>query len=244
MHYDFITDALPEAEEILLYCQPVRGLYSSANDYSEILSRVVYHDASINPPAKLIKSLKYLGWMSLLDRYVIRRTIQLAGRSSGKYGVNISAESVATNGCFFKFIADELQSCGVAPSQIVIEINEHVLISDNPVIIESIRKLKQVGCKIALDDFGSGWLNLMDIHNVEPDYLKIANPFISEIDTVFSSTIIEAICKVCKNLGILSVAECVENQETLSKLDNLGIDLIQGWYVGHPQPISFNGDAK
>jgi len=100
------------------------------------------------------------------------------------------------------------------------------------------RELKARGCRFALDDFGTGLSSFMYLKTLPVDYLKIDGQFISHVaDDPVDRSMVEAICKVGKALGIETVAECVESQAMLDELSRIGIDYAQGYFLARPEPI-------
>jgi EAL domain-containing protein (putative c-di-GMP-specific phosphodiesterase class I) len=101
------------------------------------------------------------------------------------------------------------------------------------------RELKTRGCKFALDDFGTGLSSFMYLKTLPVDYLKIDGQFIAQIaaDPVDRS-MVEAISKVGRALGIATIAECVETAVVLDELRRIGVDFAQGYFIARPAPIS------
>jgi ammonium transporter, Amt family len=101
------------------------------------------------------------------------------------------------------------------------------------------RELKGRGCKFSLDDFGTGLSSFMYLKTLPVDFLKIDGQFIGNVaqDPVDRS-MVEAIGKVGKALGIATVAECVESQSVLDELQRIGVDFVQGYFVSPPRPIT------
>jgi Amt family ammonium transporter len=101
------------------------------------------------------------------------------------------------------------------------------------------RELRARGCKFALDDFGSGVSSFMYLKTLPVDFLKIDGQFISQVAAnPIDRSMVEAICKIGKSLGILTVAECVESREVLEQLERIGVDFVQGYYLARPLPVS------
>ncbi len=101
------------------------------------------------------------------------------------------------------------------------------------------RELKGRGCKFSLDDFGTGLSSFMYLKTLPVDFLKIDGQFISQVaQDAVDRSMVEAISKVGKALGIATVAECVESQSVLDELERIGVDFAQGYFVAAPRPIS------
>ena len=103
-----------------------------------------------------------------------------------------------------------------------------------------IKKVKEFDCKIAIDDFGSGYSNFTHILNLNVDYIKIDGNFIKNItDNPIDIAMVEAITKIAHVMGIKTIAEYVENQAIMDKIKELGVDYAQGYFLGKPQPCNF-----
>ena len=101
-------------------------------------------------------------------------------------------------------------------------------------------KLKELGCQFALDDFGSGMSSFAYLKNLPVDYIKIDGNFIKNLaDNPIDIAMVEAITKIAHVMGIKTVAEYVESQRVIDKLQELGVDYAQGYYLGKPQPCNF-----
>jgi Amt family ammonium transporter len=105
------------------------------------------------------------------------------------------------------------------------------------------RELKARGCKFALDDFGTGLSSFMYLKTLPVDYLKIDGQFISQIATdAVDRSMVEAISKVGRALGIATVAEWVEDEAALNELERIGVDFAQGYHLALPAPIAQLGE--
>jgi ammonium transporter, Amt family len=101
------------------------------------------------------------------------------------------------------------------------------------------RELKGRGCKFALDDFGTGLSSFMYLKTLPVDYLKIDGQFISQIATdAVDRSMVEAISKVGRALGIATVAEWVESEAVLDELKRIGVDYAQGYHLARPMPLA------
>ncbi|MBI3754696.1 MAG: EAL domain-containing protein [Deltaproteobacteria bacterium] len=126
---------------------------------------------------------------------------------------------------------------GVDPEFIVFEITETAAISNISAAVKFLRSLKSVGCHISLDDFGVGHTSFLYLKEMHIDYLKIAGPFIKNMDKNLNDQLfVKAIVNVAKGLNIKTVAEFVETDEVMEILKEIGVDYAQGYFVGRPSP--------
>ena len=123
-------------------------------------------------------------------------------------------------------------------TRLVFEILESENLSDYDFLEEFVLKYKKLGCKIAIDDFGSGYSNFIRIIRLKPDYLKIDGSLIKNIDKDNNSyEIVKSIIAFSKTLNIRTIAEYVHSEEIFNLLLELGVDEFQGYYFGKPDEI-------
>lgn len=123
-------------------------------------------------------------------------------------------------------------------NRLVFEILESENLSDYDFLEEFVLKYKKLGCKIAIDDFGSGYSNFIRIIRLKPDYLKIDGSLIKNIDKDNNSyEIVKSIIAFSKTLNIRTIAEYVHSEEIFNLLLELGVDEFQGYYFGKPDEI-------
>ena len=122
------------------------------------------------------------------------------------------------------------------PKKIVFEILESEKIDSYDELKKFIKEVKKFGCQIAVDDFGSGYSNFAHIYELNLDYLKIDSSLVKYTTTDENSRkIIQTIINFAKDLEIKTIAEFVEDKESLNLLEKMGVDYIQGYYIGKPQ---------
>jgi Amt family ammonium transporter len=139
---------------------------------------------------------------------------------------------------FLDFTLQNLGDAKIAAA-LCFEITETAAVTNLTDAIHFMRELQARGCRFALDDFGSGISSFLYLKTLPVDFLKIDGQFISHIasDPVDRS-MVEAICKVGKALGIATVAESVETAEVLAELERIGVDFVQGYYLARPRPLT------
>ena len=150
--------------------------------------------------------------------------------------VNLSGTSLNEQS-FIDWVLQQVGDAALAQA-LCFEITETAAVTNLSNATFVMRELKARGCKFALDDFGTGLSSFMYLKTLPVDYLKIDGQFISHVaDDPVDRSMVEAICKVGKALGIETVAECVESQAVLDELERIGIDYAQGYYLARPEPI-------
>ncbi|MES2933653.1 MAG: EAL domain-containing protein [Pseudomonadota bacterium] len=241
-----------EQERFILYSQkilPLGGTDQSSEGsknhgaHFELLLRMTETDGSLIPPMAFIPAAERYGLMPLLDRWVINaafaRIAQLpAGDNSiDTCAINLSGTSICDDG-FLHYVLERFAHYQIAPALICFEITETAAITNLTQAAVLIRELKTLGCRFSLDDFGSGMSSFAYLKHLPVDYLKIDGGFVKDmIDDPIDCAMVEAINHIGHVMGILTIAEFVENDTVLSKLREIGIDFAQGYGIEKPRPM-------
>ena len=233
-----------ESGQIELYCQPIVGPQVSCTSLSgEILLRMRNGQGQLISAGELMLLAERHGFSSKLDRLVVTRTLQiLSSEQSALDGIrylaiNLSAHSIG-NVAFVDFLAEQIRQSGVDGSKLCFEITETAAILDLKATGHLIDMLKGLGCKFALDDFGSGHASYLYLRDLAVDYLKIDGEFIRHMVTdPVNIDLVRAMLDMGKILGKEVIAEFVENNATLKLLEELGMDWVQGYFIGRPMPL-------
>jgi EAL domain-containing protein (putative c-di-GMP-specific phosphodiesterase class I) len=152
--------------------------------------------------------------------------------------INISAASIGDPGLIAD-IEQELERTGADPSRLVFEITETALIEETEVAVTLAERLRRLGCRFALDDFGSGYGGFHYLKHLPMDFLKIDREFICDARTDEADQhVIRAIVGLARGFGLQTIAEGVEDQETLEMLREFGVDHVQGFHLGRPALVT------
>ena len=194
-------------------------------------------------PTEFIPAAERYNVMSAIDRWVVEQALALlrerqrAGRSLPLLAVNLSGTSLNEQ----SFVDFVLQSVGdpALAAALCFEITETAAVTSLANARFLMSELKQRGCKFALDDFGTGVSSFVYLKSLPVDFLKIDGQFISHItQDAVSRSMVEAIGKVGRALGIATVAECVESEAVLQELKIIGVDYAQGFHLAKPLPLA------
>jgi diguanylate cyclase (GGDEF)-like protein len=244
-----ITSALEE-DRFCLYYQPIVALQDAAvEEHWEMLLRLKDPDGSIIPPGVFIPAAERYNLMPAVDRWVIRNVIAWCARRLEAAperplpvcGINLSGVTFSDQ-ALVGFIRDTLAEHEVPPACLCFEITETAAIANINEAVQFIVELKELGCRFALDDFGSGMSSFAYLKNLPVDFLKIDGNFVRAIvDDPVDHVMVEAINRVGQVMGIRTIAEYVENDEIRSKLTQLGVDFGQGYGIARPRPIEDAG---
>ena len=228
-----------------LYRQPIQSLRGKTS-HSELLLRMYDEEGTLITPNFFIPAAERYNLMPEIDRWVIRNACELMQQhyqinSDAEHGtvfINLSATSLSDQELSV-FIHEQLQIHAIAPSRVCFEITETAAIADFDYASRLIQALRNMGCKVALDDFGSGMSSFAYLKALKVDFVKIDGEFVrSMLDDEMNSAIVEAVNTIGHIASIETIAEFVENDAILQQLKKLGLDYAQGWAVGYPQPFS------
>ncbi|MGQ0443347.1 MAG: EAL domain-containing protein, partial [Methylophilaceae bacterium] len=154
------------------------------------------------------------------------------------FSINLSGTSLGDKS-FLAYIREQFALHAVPPQSICFEITETAAIVNLKGTIGLLAALRKLGCKFALDDFGSGMSSFMYLKNFEVDYLKIDGSFIKEMhENKIDHAMVRSIHSVAEAMNILTVAEFVENDEILKELKTIGIHYGQGMHLGEPVELN------
>jgi PAS domain S-box-containing protein len=235
-----------EDDRFELHAQPIVDLATGETVQRELLIRMRGTDGTLIPPGAFLPAAEKHGAIRDIDRWVIAQGADLAATGID-VEINISAASIGDPGLIADIEA-ELERTGADPSRLVFEITETALIEETEVAVTLAERLRRLGCRFALDDFGSGYGGFHYLKHLPMDFLKIDREFIRDARTDEADQhVIRAIVGLAKGFGLQTIAEGVEDQETLEMLRDFGVDHVQGFHVGRPALLTAatasSGDA-
>ena len=238
-----VTGALQE-DRFKIYCQPIVALSPKKQEslHYELLIRLTDPKGDLIMPASFIPAAERYGLMTSLDRWMISTSFnsynEIFGKESGvQIAINLSGNSL-NDDSLLDFIKGEIAKTDIEPSNVCFEITETAAISNLDQVSQLILELKRIGCRFALDDFGSGLSSFTYLKNLPVDYLKIDGSFVHDmIDDTIDHAMVEAINQVGHIMGIGTIAECAESEEVVEMLRELGVDYAQGFAMGSPVPL-------
>jgi PAS domain S-box-containing protein len=230
-----IRDALDE-ERLVLYAQPIIDVHSRAVVAHELLLRMVDRDGAIIAPIRFLPAAEQFGLIEEIDRWVLAQAAQLAGRGL-KVHFNISAKSLGSRELINDLVAS-LRDTGAALGLLVCEITETALASDAVVAETFVHELRELGCEIALDDFGIGYGGFAYLKRLPITVLKIDIEFVRDlVENPQNQHVVKAIVNLAQGFGRQTIAEGVETEATLELLEEYGVDFAQGFVIGRPAPL-------
>jgi diguanylate cyclase (GGDEF)-like protein/PAS domain S-box-containing protein len=238
-----VSQALGE-NRFRLFLQQAMPLVAGDRDgYCEILVRMVDEQGNMVPPMAFIPAAERYQMMPALDRWVIKAALDALQSHSPAldersiYAINLSGQSLCDEH-FLDSVVEIVDTARIDPARICFEITETAAIANLVRATRFIRVLKEMGCRFALDDFGSGLSSFSHLKHLPVDFLKIDGSFVRDMarDPV-DAAMVEAINRIGQVMGIRTIAEAVESRAILERLRALGVGFAQGTYVAAPRPF-------
>jgi len=231
-----------EHERFSLLAQPIVD-YATGRVYQhELLLRMSDEHGDLIPPGAFLYIAERLDMIQQIDAWVVRRAIDLLARGDGlgdglPLSVNLSGRSLGDPE-LLGLIEHGLRETAVAPQRLTFEITETAAVRHITHARRFSERLAELGCRLALDDFGAGFGSFYYLKHLPFDFLKIDGEFIrhcraSKTDRL----VIEAVVGIARGLGKATIAEFVGDDETVRLLTRLGVDYGQGYHHGHPVPV-------
>lgn len=220
-------------DRFIPYFQPI---YLSANDTIdkyECLIRMIDVDKSLISPYAFLDVAVKSKLYPTLTQTMINKCFAIFAVNEKNFSLNISISDIQ-NIDTVNFLRKQIEHYNIG-KQLTLEILESESISDYEELRQFINEMKQLGCKIAIDDFGSGYSNFKHIIQMDIDFLKIDGSLIRDINEDISNRLmVEMIIAFCKKANILTVAEFVANKDIYDTVKSLGVDYLQGYYLSEP----------
>ncbi len=243
-----LTKALEE-QQFELFFQPIEPLEDNLIQLKkcELLIRMKDGENGHIPPNEFLPSAERYKLMPAIDRWVINNAFfnhkllsDKVGKENNNYmfSVNLSPDFLAEEDSL-DFIIFKFEEYEIEPEKICFEITETTAIGNMQAATDFIHKLKDIGCLFSLDDFGSGFSSFNYLKNLPVDFLKIDGIFVKDMDEdSVNRAMVEAINSLGQVIGLKTIAEFVRNADIIEELRKIGVDYIQGYEIGKPEPIS------
>jgi diguanylate cyclase (GGDEF)-like protein len=232
-----------ERNEFELYYQPKRHLRSGLMTRAEVLMRWNHPTRGLLIPVSFIPIAERTGLIKMMTDWILDRALQQCRewQDAGApvhIAVNVSAKSLLEETLPSKVLS-LLEKWNVDPRFLKIEITESSIMADPAHALAIMSMLQSMGVRLSVDDFGTGYSSLTHLRQLPIDEIKIDKSFVmgmltSDADAAIVRTVID----LAHNLGKQVCAEGVENPETLQRLEEMGCDLAQGYYISRPVPAA------
>lgn len=237
-----INQALAD-NRFTLYAQEILNFRQPEDQHFELLLRMIDEQGNIVPPGAFLPAAERYEIMDKLDDWVIRNALALMSNHSSLFtqirliSINLSGQSL-TNPAFLDTVISKIQQFKIDTSKLCFEITETAAISNINSASAFIAKLKGLGCRFALDDFGSGLSSFGYLKSLPVDYLKIDGMFVKGmVDDPIDCSMVKSINDIGHVMGMKTIAEFVENDDIRDMLKEIGVDFAQGYGIGKPKPF-------
>ncbi|MGU3523768.1 EAL domain-containing protein [Enterobacteriaceae bacterium C23F] len=223
-----------------MMAQPIVGI--RGDSYCEVLLRLQGDNGRLISPEEFLPVAHEFGLSSRIDLWVLENTLIFMDRHREtlpglRLSINISPSS-ACGSQFPKIVGSLLTRHNIQGWQLVFEITETQSLSHPEQAMQNMEQLQALGCRIAIDDFGTGYASYARLKKVTADILKIDGSFIQNLlSSSLDYQIVSSICHLARMKNMQVVAEHVETQEVREAVLALGIDYVQGFYIGKPEPL-------
>ena len=234
----------------VLYRHEIRSISATGpGNFFEVLLRIRNEDGTLSLPGSFLPAAERYDLMCAIDRWVIQHLFAVQGSllrhdaptpdQSGMTLATINLSGASLNDeTFLDFARDSIKQYDINPRAICFEITETVAITHFDRAIRLVSALREIGCRFALDDFGSGLSSFGYLKNLPMDFLKIDGGLVRHIvDNPIDAAMVEAINDIGHVMGLKTIAEYVENDAIHEKLRAMGVDYIQGFCVEIPAPF-------
>jgi EAL domain-containing protein (putative c-di-GMP-specific phosphodiesterase class I)/ABC-type lipoprotein export system ATPase subunit len=228
-------------EELTLTYQPRVALGESGEHFVEALLRWQHPTRGLVPPSEFVPLAEQTGYIRLITQWVLSHAVAQCAewRNRGlpmNVSVNISACDLVNSDLPLR-LEQMLEKEGCAASWITLEVSENAIVGEPGHALKNLERLHNLGCKLALDDFGASYSTLAYLRRLPLDELKVDKSFTMGMATDASDAlIVRSTIELAHKLGLVVIAGGVEDEATLNQLRELGCDAVQGFLVSRPLP--------
>jgi diguanylate cyclase (GGDEF)-like protein len=231
---DEIMAALKNDRLVFAY-QPIVGARSRKPDHYECLLRLKREDGTLAAAGEFIPAAETLGLVRLVDRRALEMAVaQLYAHENIRLAINVSGTTASDQSWLQSFINYVRENREVA-ERMTVELTETAALQGFEENARFVTRLRDMGCRVAIDDFGAGYTSFRNLHNLHVDMVKIDGDYVKNLSTspddqLFVRTLVD----LAKNFRLETVAEWVSSEEDAKLLVDLGVDYFQGFFFGAP----------
>lgn len=236
-----------EEDRFQLYQQPIvpttqRG---QTRPRCEILLRLLDERGGVETPDAFLPQAERYRLIPAIDRWVVRRTAALLSQWHRDHpecelplcSINLSVSSLGDMD-LVPAVRDYLTEYGIPPEALSFEIAEAASLGNFSQLARLISEIREAGCGVGLDDFGSGLTSFVHLKALPVDYVKIGGHYVRGVEDPVYGTLVSAVNQVGRIMGITTIAEEVETESVLEKLRDLGVEYAQGYALAQPSPLA------
>jgi PAS domain S-box-containing protein len=234
-----VQEALAD-ERFVLHAQPIVDVTTGEVTQWELLLRMLAPDghdgADLVAPGAFLPAAEEHGLIRDVDRWVVDRAAELAA-SGTAVELNVSGASVS-DPALPSHVEAAIARTGADPRLLIFEITETTVVTDEQAATRFVEQMHALGCRIGLDDFGTGYGTFTYLKQLPIDYLKVDVEFVRDLaENPASRKVVEAIVSLAESFGLKTIGEGVEDEQTVELLRRLGVDYVQGFHLGRPEPL-------
>ena len=237
-----------DTKNFVLQAQPIARLSGAAGgngaEHYEILIAIRNERGELHSPMDFITKAERFGFMTQVDQWVVREVFEWVSTLMDEQkvvpslAINLSGNSI-TDDTFMDYLFEQISEYGVGTNKICFEITEMGTITNMVKATDFVNEFKNIGCKFSLDDFGTGLASHSYLRELPVDFVKIDGTFVKNIHANPNDfAMIKSINDLAHFLGQETIAEFAENDLVIHKLQEIGVDYVQGWGVGQPEPLT------
>jgi diguanylate cyclase (GGDEF)-like protein/PAS domain S-box-containing protein len=235
-----IREAL-EDDRFVLHAQPILDLHTGQIAQHELLIRMLDDHGDLIPPGTFLQVAERFDLVQDIDRWVARRALELIARHAAdglRLTVNLSGRTL-TDDRLLADLEEGIARTGADPGSLTFEVTETAAVANIHLAREFAERLRAIGCRFALDDFGAGFGSFYYLKHLPFDYLKIDGEFVSNcLSNRTDQLVIRAVVDIAQGLGKETVAEFAADEELVQFLRAQGVDYAQGFHIGRPLPVA------
>jgi len=231
-----------DGDAFMLRFQPVVDIASGETSHHEVLVRLRMDDGQIIGPDMFLPAAIRFGLMAEIDAWMVDHAIEAYAHYSQdepdlRFAINLSSNAFETENLSL-YVASCLEKYNVKPDRVMFEITESLAVRHLTHVEKQISALREMGCEVALDDFGKGYSSLGYLQQLSVDYIKIDGSFIRNlVKNPVDQKMVRLIAEIGREAGMKTIAEYVQSAPAFSMLAELGVDFAQGFYVGKPAAV-------
>jgi diguanylate cyclase (GGDEF)-like protein len=239
---DRIRAAIAE-RRFVLHAQPIIALGGDSPPRHELLVRMVDDDGKLIPPTTFLYVAERFDLVQEIDQWVLGEAVRLLAEHNHagadiRLNVNISARSLLSAERMSLLLGQRLAAAGIDGHGLCLEVTETAAIVNIDRAKRLAKELGELGCELALDDFGSGFASFYYLKHLSFDYLKIDGEFVRGLDdSPTNQLVVQSIVRIAHGLGKRTVAEYVADRASLELLRREGVDYAQGHFIARPAPL-------
>lgn len=224
-----------EEDRLIPYFQPIMNVQTQVIEKYEALVRMQIKD-SIVSPFEFLSAARYGGLLHEITKVMLEKTAKIFASNNLSFSINVTDQDFKEDN-FFNFVKETLRKYSIDPRRVVFELLEEKSLDSVPQAKDVIVKIQKLGCRISIDDFGVECSNYAQLITHDLESIKIDGSFIRNLDSSASChRVVDAIIYFAKSMNVKTVAEFVHSKEVYDKVIALGVDYVQGYYIGEPNP--------